>query len=101
MTRKPLHHYPLRCSPHLLLATLFGLAGCGQKGPLFLPGDTAAEQTEISAEQAEKIETLRQIVDEKTGSDAPPSADGAVDKQADEQTDDETDARRQDRNDDQ
>lgn len=31
----------------IALSGLFALAGCGQKGPLFLPGDPSEIQTEI------------------------------------------------------
>ena len=37
----------------LLLASIFVLAGCGQKGPLFLPGDPSKIRTEVPAQDTQ------------------------------------------------
>lgn len=77
-----------KTSAHLLLTFSFLIAfGCGQKGPLFLPGDPDREQTEISPEQAEKIEALREIIEEKSESDDPQAADDDADEQTPNEND--------------
>jgi predicted small lipoprotein YifL len=40
----------------VLLATIF-LAACGQKGPLYLPGNPSEMQTEVPANDPEKVDT--------------------------------------------
>ncbi len=36
----------------VLLCSIFAIAACGQKGPLFLPGDPSKIQTEVPAQEA-------------------------------------------------
>ncbi len=43
--------YATKTIPALLLA-LSILAGCGQKGPLFLPGDPSSVQTDVPNDSA-------------------------------------------------
>ena len=52
--------HPMTSAAALVLAYLF-LAGCGQKGPLFLPGDPSEvrqvpEQEEVEGEREEEEE---------------------------------------------
>lgn len=47
--------YPLEPVSVLLLALLFA-AGCGQKGPLYLPGDPSEIKTELPRQDASRTE---------------------------------------------
>jgi predicted small lipoprotein YifL len=44
-----------RCAALLFAAVL--ITACGQKGPLYLPGNPSEMQTEIPANDPEKVET--------------------------------------------
>jgi len=66
----------MRVVPIVLLAGLL-LAGCGQKGPLFLPGEAPESQTQgpfgLDADQTS---------DQNTSEDAGPGDDGDADSPA-------------------
>jgi len=49
---KPTRHNPLRTMA-LLAAMLLVVSACGQRGPLFLPDDSAADQNGKNEEQQE------------------------------------------------
>ena len=40
-----------------VVLSLFFVVGCGQKGPLYLPGDASAVNTDIPAQPADEQET--------------------------------------------
>ena len=45
---------PVRCIAVLLAA--LSLAACGQKGPLYLPGNPSEMKTEVPAKDPEKVD---------------------------------------------
>jgi predicted small lipoprotein YifL len=64
-----------------LLSTLV-FCGCGQKGPLFLPGDRSEMQTELPEPDRESLEDAAEDEDENTHRDTP-DADVSEDENAD------------------
>jgi predicted small lipoprotein YifL len=51
----------------IFLTALLAVAGCGQKGPLYLPGDTSAIRTTVPLQQAPAED------EEDEESEAPPT----------------------------
>ncbi len=58
----------LRQVPALLLALLF-VAGCGQKGPLYLPGDPSIIKTDVPSQDESRTEQDADEDDEKDSPD--------------------------------
>ncbi len=48
----------------VLLCSIFAIAACGQKGPLFLPGDPSTIQTEVPAQEEAEEEKDEEIDEE-------------------------------------
>ena len=49
----------------ILLFSLLLIAACGQKGPLFLPGDTNQISTSIPAQQTAPVEQVEEDKDDE------------------------------------
>jgi predicted small lipoprotein YifL len=56
----------------LALAILFALCACGQKGPLYLPGNPSEIKTEVPKHDAESADKKDEKKDDKKDSDNPP-----------------------------